>query len=54
MEISSVPIKRFTTGVPTFGTLVFAASGAFAAGESKMEQIGFTLLGPVTAEDGAV
>jgi uncharacterized membrane protein YeiH len=54
MEISSAWIEPLMTGVSTFGTIVFAAGGTFAAEQSKMDPIGFILLGSVTAEDGAV
>ncbi len=52
MENSSAWIEPFITGVSTFGTIVFAASGAFAAGRHKMDPIGFILLGSVTAMGG--
>jgi uncharacterized membrane protein YeiH len=45
-------VGPFIDGVGYFGTVVFAVSGALAAGRYKMDPIGFIVLGTVTAIGG--
>jgi uncharacterized membrane protein YeiH len=45
-------VGPFIAGVGYFGTVVFAVSGALAAGRYKMDPIGFMVLGTVTAIGG--
>lgn len=45
-------VGPFIDGVGYFGTIVFAVSGALAAGRFKMDPIGFMVMGTVTAIGG--
>lgn len=45
-------VGPFISGVSYFGTIVFAVSGALAAGRFKMDPIGFMVMGTVTAIGG--
>ncbi len=45
-------VGPFIDGVGIFGTVVFAISGALAAGRYRMDPIGFMVLGTVTAIGG--
>jgi len=51
-EIPSGWVVPFIDGVGYFGVVVFAVSGALAAGRYKMDPIGFMVLGTVTAIGG--
>lgn len=45
-------IRPFISGVGYFGDIVFAISGALAAGRHRMDTIGFMIVGTVTAIGG--
>lgn len=45
-------IGPFIGGIGVFGTIVFAVSGALAAGRYKMDPIGFMVMGTATAIGG--